>query len=277
MLSLFQKIHSADLVTEVTQGSSYELSLSRPVALFDLQSLKFKLRANEIHLWQAKLDDRLIERLEPILSEDERARAHRFRFEEDRDRFIVARGLLRMILGSYLSADPSELEFSYGEKGKPALKSPNKGGWISFNLAHSHEMAIYAVSRNRPLGVDLEFIKDGLADQAVAERFFSVNEVAALNALPAATRKESFFNCWTRKEAYIKARGEGLSIPLDKFDVSLAPGDPAALLKNDRDPEEVSRWSMQAVTTKTGYVAALVAEGHDWTLKHFELQARSLA
>lgn len=230
------------------------------------------LGRNEVHLWQARLDDQLADSLEVILSEEETGRANRFHFTNDRNHFIVARGLLRRLLAAYLGVSSSaDLTFSYGEKGKPFL-AENQQGLINFNLAHSHGMALYAFSHDRELGVDLEFVKDELADEKIADRFFSTTEVEALQKVPAELRRQAFFNCWTRKEAYIKARGEGLSMPLNEFDVSLAPGEPAALLRNHKDAAEVTRWSMKSIPVDPGYVAALVVEGHDWKLKSFCLE-----
>ena len=230
------------------------------------------LGRNEVHLWQARLDDQLADSLEVILSEEETVRANRFHFTKDRNHFIVARGLLRRLLAAYLGlASSADVSFSYGEKGKPFL-AENRQGSINFNLAHSHGMALYAFSHDQELGVDLEFVKDELADEKIADRFFSTTEVKALQRVPAELRRQAFFNCWTRKEAYIKARGEGLSMPLNEFDVSLAPGEPAALLRNHKDAAEVTRWSMKSIPVDPGYVAALVVEGHDWELKMFSLE-----
>jgi 4'-phosphopantetheinyl transferase len=142
---------------------------------------------------------------------------------------------------------------------------------LNFNLAHSHAKAIYAFSRGRELGVDLEFIREDFGGEEIAERFFSPGEIAALKNVPPELTKEAFFHCWTRKEAYIKARGEGLSMPLDVFDVSLLPGEPAALLCNHKEPAEVTRWSMQSVPVPDGFVAALVVEGHSFKLKRFSI------
>ena len=229
------------------------------------------LPANEVHIWLAKLDDYSAASLKLLLAEDELARATRFHFDRDRNHFIVARALLRKLLASYAGVGAAELRFSYAEKGKPSLEESQQGS-LNFNLAHSHGLAIYGFSRGRELGVDLEFIREDLADEKIAERFFSPSEIDELRKLPAELRKQAFFDCWTRKEAYIKARGDGLSMPLDGFDVSLAPGEAAALLRNHKEPGEVTRWSMQSLTVPAGYVAALVAEGHDWQLKTFTLE-----
>jgi 4'-phosphopantetheinyl transferase len=234
----------------------------------DLPLHTLTLSKDEVHVWHAALDDHLAERLKLILSEDEISRANRFHFAKDRNHYIVARGLLRRLLAAYLGMSSSELQFLYADKGKPYLEETQRRS-IHFNLAHSHDMAIYAFSSGRELGVDLEFIREDLAGEKIAERFFSQWEISALRSLPAELRKQAFFNCWTRKEAYIKARGEGLSMPLDEFDVSLAPREPAALLKNYKDFGEVSRWTMQSISVAPGYVAALVVEGQGWRLKKF--------
>jgi 4'-phosphopantetheinyl transferase len=241
------------------------------IGLTGLLACRLKLAPAEIHLWQATLNDRLADSLKHLLSADEISRADRFHFARDRNHFIAARGLLRTLLAVYLETKADELRFSYADKGKPYLEESARGG-IHFNLAHSHGQALYAFSTGRQLGVDLEFIREELAYERIAERFFSAREVERLRTIPAALRKQAFFNCWTRKEAYIKARGEGLSMPLDEFDVSLAPGEPAALLRNYKEPEEVDRWRMRSIALHTGHVAALVAEGHDWRLKTFAIE-----
>ncbi|MEP6743620.1 MAG: 4'-phosphopantetheinyl transferase superfamily protein [bacterium] len=229
------------------------------------------LNADEVHLWQAALDDRPADIFESFLSPDELTRAHRFHFIKDRNHFVVARGLLRNLLAAYHGVNSSELRFSYGAKGKPFLLLDTRTQ-INFNVSHSAGRAAFVFSRGRELGIDLEYVKDDFDDELIANRFFSRAEVLALRTVPAELRKQAFFNCWTRKEAYIKARGEGLSMPLDQFDVSLSPLEPVALLKNYREEREVSRWSMQAVPAPQGYVGALVVEGHDWKLKSFGLE-----
>src|SRR6476659_2394037 len=184
------------------------------------------LDATEVHLWQASLDGRPADIFESFLSADELDRANRFHFAADRIHFIVARGLLRNLLAAYLGINCAELRFSYGAKGKPFLLLDGQTQ-INFNLSHSHGRAAFAFSRGRELGVDLEFVKEDFEAELIATRFFSRSEVLALRLVPAELRNQAFFNCWTRKEAYIKARGEGLSMPLDQFDVSLKPGEPA--------------------------------------------------
>jgi 4'-phosphopantetheinyl transferase len=229
---------------------------------------QLSLTATDVHVWRADLCEpgARASSLLQLLAPDERDRAGRFHFQKDRDHFIIARGTLRTILGLYLQAKPQELRFVYSAYGKPALAPDNEAARLRFNVTHSHELALYAVTLGRELGIDVEHLREDMACHEIAERFFSRGEVQALSALPASQRTLGFFNCWTRKEAYIKARGQGLSLPLDNFDVSLAPGEPAALLRTRDDEQEALRWSLRDLNPGSGYAAALAVEGHDWNL-----------
>jgi len=226
------------------------------------------LSSAEVHVWQACLNPAAsyVEDLQRALSADELQRAARFHFPRDRRRYTVARGVLRDILGRYLGRPPSELLFRYSAYGKPALADDFDVAGVRFNVSHSHEMGLFAVTCGREVGVDIEYLGREIRGEEIAEHFFSAQERANLRALPAEMKHRAFFNCWTRKEAYIKAHGEGLSLPLDQFDVSLAPGEPAALLATRSDPREALRWSLQALTPGPGYVAALAVEGQGWQL-----------
>lgn len=226
---------------------------------------------NQVHVWCAALDrpEWLVNSLWNTLAPDERERAKRFHFRRDSEHFIIARGLLRNIVGRYSGIEPGALRFCYGPYGKPALAEELNAAMIRFNVSHSHGLALFAIARGREIGVDLEYARRGPSQEHIAERFFSRQEVAALRALPADMQAEAFFSCWTRKEAYIKARGEGLSLPLDQFDVSLTPGEPAALLSTRCDPQEASRWSLRELNPASNYVAALAVEGHGWELKRW--------
>jgi len=232
-------------------------------------SLRAGLPFDEVQVWIADLDCYLPDNFQPVLSTDEVERAQRFHFAKHRNHFIVARGLLRKFLAAYLNSNPADLTFEYAEKGKPSVASADA---IKFNLAHSHGQAAYAFSRNRELGIDIELIRQDFGGEDIARRFFSTHEVECLETVPKELAGQAFFNCWTRKEAYIKAIGEGLSMPLDDFDVSLAPGEPAALLQNRRGQTEVQRWSMRSLAAPDGYAAALVVEGNGWDFKQFRLQ-----
>jgi 4'-phosphopantetheinyl transferase len=236
---------------------------------FILSPTRLTPGVNQIDVWRADLELTLPElcRLQATLSPDELARAARFHFSRDRRRFIAGRGILRDILARYLERSPVELHFSYGPFGKPSLASHCAADGLRFNLSHSGCIALYAVARLREVGIDLERIESGFAEDGIAEKFFSPTEVASLRSLPAETRPQAFFNCWTRKEAYVKARGAGLQIPLDSFDVSLAPGEQAAFLS-----EAESGWSLQALTLDPDYVAAIAAEGNDWQLRFWQWQ-----
>ena len=224
------------------------------------------LSSDKVHVWRASLEVTAsrVQTLQNTLATDELSRAERFYFEKDRKRFVVARGLLRAILSRYLSIEASQLRFCYSPYGKPALATTPGQDVLSFNVSHSHGLALYAVTRGREIGIDLERVRADLDCEQIAARFFSPRENAVLRALPTELKSKAYFNCWTRKEAYIKARGGGLSLPLDQFDVSLAPGEPAMLLNTSGDRQEATRWSLRALTPGPGYVAALAVEGHGW-------------
>lgn len=242
-------------------------STTSPVPPWRLPPETLILGSDEVHIWRATLDQPIsqIESFRHTLAADEQARAERFYFQRDRERFIVARGVLRALLGFYLLSAPECLSFCYSSQGKPALAGESGGDTVRFNLSHSHGVALYAVTRGREVGIDFERIRFDLEVEQIAERFFSRREIATLRTLPIDLRTYAFFLCWTRKEAYIKARGEGLSLPLDQFDVSLVPGEPAALLSTHPDPHEALRWSLQELSPTPGYVAALAVEGHGWS------------
>jgi 4'-phosphopantetheinyl transferase len=208
--------------------------------------------------------------LAQTLTPDETGRAERFFFEKDKNHFVAARGVLRDILSRYLSTEPAQIRFQYNDYGKPALGPTFVQSGLTFNLSHAHGLALYAIAHHRQVGIDLEYIR-ALSDiEQIAERFFSNREQAAFRSLPDAQKRAGFFNCWTRKEAYIKARGQGLSFPLDRFDVSLRPGAPAALLEVKDDPQERARWSLQSLTPAPSYVAAVAVEGFGWQLKQWQ-------
>jgi 4'-phosphopantetheinyl transferase len=234
--------------------------------LWSVPSANLTLSSDEVHVWRAALDlaQSQVDYLREILSEDEAQRADRFAFERDRKRFTVARGLLRLVLSRYLNIDARQLRFYYSAYGKPALILPDNTDSLFFNVSHAHGLALYALARGSELGVDIEYVRPIQEVERIAQQFFSAQEQSALRALPEDQRLRAFFECWTRKEAYIKARGEGLSLPLDQFDVSLAPGAPAKLLAVASDEREHTRWMLQSLDPGPGYVAALAIEGQGW-------------
>ncbi len=175
-----------------------------------------------VQVWAVRLDDPSLdsEGGQDLLSDDERERAARFRFERHRRRYLAAHIALHEILGRYLAISPAKLSFEFGANGKPRLLPAMECG-LEFNLSHSNEMALIAVTRGRELGVDVEHVRQTFEFQEVAERFFTVKEVAALRSLPEALQRQAFFKCWTSKEAFLKAKGTGLSGPLDEVEISL--------------------------------------------------------
>ena len=215
---------------------------------------------NEVHIWRARLDVDWSWTFDEALCLEDRARADRFRFESDRRRFCVARASLRLILGRYLKAKPGRLQLDTNEYGKPYFADQKAAQGLRFNLSHSHQLALIAIARNREVGVDVEYVRPDFATDEVAGNFFSLAEVEQLRSLPSGLKTQAFFNCWTRKESYIKARGEGIYCPLDQFDVSLSPGSPAMLLNSRIDSKELGRWTFQDLFPENGYAATVAVE-----------------
>lgn len=228
--------------------------------------------SNDVHVWRATLDlpASRVQHLAQILSDDERIRAERFYFEQDRSRFIVGRGLLRTILSRYIGIAASQLQFCYGSHGKPDL-TESSGNWLRFNLSHSQGLVLYAVTRDRNIGIDVEQIRPMAEAEQIAKSFFSVEENAIFSSLPLHQKQAAFFSCWTRKEAFVKALGDGLALPLNQFDVSLSPDEPARLLAIKGDRSASTRWSIQELTPASCYVAALAVEGHSCNLACWQL------
>jgi 4'-phosphopantetheinyl transferase len=236
------------------------------------------LRGDQVHVWRVPLEfsPAGVNRLSQFLSKDEGDRAGRFHFDSDRNHFIVARAWLRIIIGYYLRVEPAELRFDYSSYGKPSLSKPfPEITRLNFNLAHSGELAVLGMTLRRQIGIDLERISGKVAHEEIARRFFSSSEIACLSSLPQAARPRAFFNCWTRKEAFIKAKGMGLSLDLDQFDVTLDDED-AALLRTRWDQSEAEQWSLRALNVGSGYVAAVAAEGRDWQLGYWQIDERMI-
>ncbi len=230
------------------------------------------LAGDTAYVWRVDLDvsGALGTRLETTLSGDERERAARLRSPTDRARFIAARGALRAILARYLKATPAALRFTYGSHGKPALDAAFGDTDLCFNLAHSGPLALLAVARECAVGIDLERARPDRDDMAIADRFFAAGEAAKLRTLSEDERPAAFLRCWTRKEAYIKARGDGFALPLDSFEVTLAPGDGPALLRARHGPDDAARWSLYDLPVTPGYTAALAVEGASARLELYD-------
>ncbi len=192
-----------------------------------------------------------------LLAQEERDRAGRFRLEADRERHIYGRGLLRELAAAYLGCLPGALEFVYTANGKPELTRLPGQRRLGFNLSHSGNRLLLAFAWDREVGVDVELLRTDVEIRQIAERFFSQHEQQTLLSLGKNEQIPAFFRCWTRKEAYVKAVGEGLSLPLSQFDVTLRPGEPARLLATRPDLREASRWALWNLDLGADYAAAL--------------------
>ncbi|GAB5535923.1 MAG: 4'-phosphopantetheinyl transferase superfamily protein [Rubricoccaceae bacterium] len=204
-----------------------------------------------------RVESEAVGTLRELLTSDERDRARCFRFDRDRDAFVVTRGALRRILSRYLNRQPEAIAFRYGTYGKPELAMDSD---LQFNVTHAGDIALIAVARGRQLGIDVEPVRVLPDADAIVERFFSANEVAVYRSLPASARPKAFFTCWTRKEAFIKALGDGLTHPLDAFDVTVRPDEPAKLLRV-RGVAEPPPWHVEALPIDLGYAATVAVEG----------------
>ncbi len=218
-----------------------------------------------VGVWLIDLDRPALapERLAAHLAPDERARAERFRFDVHRRRFATGRGALREILGRLLDRDPAALSFAYGTKGKPRLVAGGGGAGgdaLRFNLSHSQNAALLAVAWDREVGVDVEALRPLDDAPLLVERFFAPRERRTFAGLPETERLAGFYTAWTRKEAYVKARGDGLSLPTTAFEVELAPGSEARLVAFDQEPEEVGRWDLVGLEPAPGFLGALAVE-----------------
>lgn len=231
-----------------------------------------ELQPGEVHVWMANLDapPTQVVAYERLLNPDEHERAARLRLEHLRVRFVTGRGILRRLLGNYLQKAPEQVAFTYGPHGKPFLTMAKGAAPFAFNLAHSQNVAVYAFALADRIGVDIEQMREVIERDQIAERFFSLRERRMLAALPAQQREEAFFLCWTRKEAYLKALGAGITLPLDQFSVSLTPGAPAALLETAlTDPGNESGgapWTLLSFIPAPQHCAAVAIEGSDWLL-----------
>ncbi len=225
------------------------------------------LADGELHIWQTTLDvgSDQAGRLFRLLSDDERARAARFRFDRDRIRYIAGRAQLRLLLAEYVDMPPEQFVFRYGSNEKPSLAGPGP----HFNLSHSGALALYAVCADVEVGIDVELYDPDFAGQRIPERFFSPDEVSALRALPEPEQARGFLELWTRKEAFIKARGDGLSLALDSFSVTLGRGRPR-LLRTGWSQSEPDLWSFLDLSHKDGeFIAAVAAKTEEWRVVRY--------
>jgi 4'-phosphopantetheinyl transferase len=226
------------------------------------------LGADGVHVWCAAVRDVSVAEY-AVLSPDEQEHAARFYRDRDRTRFALAHVMLRDVLSRYVGVPAASLAFVVSDHGKPSLERRHLAEWLSFNLSHSRDLVLCAVARGRELGVDVEYAWPDRYYARIAEQFFSPLELAQLHQMPPSRHAEAFFRCWTLKEAYLKARGEGLSLPLDSFDVAFAPGECPGLRRVSGQPGETVRWSFASFTPAPGYAAALAVEGRNWSLQGF--------
>ncbi len=220
------------------------------------------LRPDSLDVWlfSLKSSQAALKEFRRCLSGDETNRADRFLFDRDRCHFTVARARLRQILGRYLNRNPAAIEFRYGEYGKPFLALNSGPDDILFNLSHSGELGLFCINRGRRIGADIEFQRQNVAFRQLAKRFFSQSEAEGLERADSALLKAMFYRIWTSKEAYIKAIGEGLSMPLDRFDVEYRVDHPPALLRTRPDSSEASRWFLCSIACQKGYTATVAIE-----------------
>lgn len=231
-----------------------------------------QLAGNDVHVWLFGLDagPSVAQALDGVLDTAQRARLQRLRDPRHRFRYTVAQGMLRRILGLYGQCPPDAFTLERGPRGKPYLPESSGLAWLRFNLSHSGDQALVAVSRGREVGVDLESLNRVFDPLALAKRFFTPGETAHLNALSQAQRREAFLLAWTRKEALVKAMGCGIMGSLAHIEVSVAPGAPPAWLRSFQ-PEDLARWDLRALPPIDGYAAALAAEGSGWTIRCYRI------
>jgi 4'-phosphopantetheinyl transferase len=245
------------------------LSESDAMQQWNMPPTHLQLTKGVVHVWLAHVDAYFMAIGKSLLSSDEQEKAARFYFERDRRRYAAAHSILRILLGRYLDCDPLAIRFRTNSHGKPAIDAPIQEQRLTFNLSHSNALALLAFTCDREIGVDVEYMRSNVEYEQLARHSFSPNEQQTLLSLPDNAIPQGFFNAWTRKEAYIKARGLGLHLPLHLFDVSLRPGEAAALLASREDAHEAARWTMRTLAPGAGYAGALCVEGDGWELQRY--------
>jgi 4'-phosphopantetheinyl transferase len=214
----------------------------------------------QVHWFPTDLPEARLDELAPLLAEDERARADRFRLPRDRNRYVAARGQLRILLASCLDRVPSAVAIEVGPDGKPEVRSVPGSERLQFNLSHSDGVGVLAIAIEDELGIDVERIRALPDASAIAERFFAAGEILALRAAADEERSETFFRYWTRKEAVVKSFGRGLSLPLHGFELSPDGLAPEQVMFRGEDPSS-ARWVLPLTPPYPGFVAALATAG----------------
>jgi 4'-phosphopantetheinyl transferase len=240
-------------------------------------SSNLSLGEKDVHVWRSNLDlpTARLQVLEQLLSREEKMKAERFYRDRDRRRYAAAHGILKSIIALYLGMEASWVRFQYGRNGKPVLVNEFANTGICFNISHSEGIALFALSRGRQIGVDIETVREIPEISQIASHFFSTRENEALNRIPKGKRLQAFFRCWTVKEAFIKAIGEGLRFPLDSFSVSIDPDEPAELFEVGGDTNEASRWAVETLLPEYGASGAVVVRGKKLRVRRIEWPSES--
>lgn len=235
------------------------IELRRCASVAELQE-PHELPPGRIHLWHASPTLLAFDKADAaaLLSPDEQARLERFRFVNDKNNFLFCRGMLRMLLASYLGDSPAELVFAYSAHGKPSLAGPSMD--LKFNMSHSNGDVLIAACLRWEIGVDIEQVRYDLNVREIAQRFFSTAENETIRTMPVTSCYDTFFACWTRKEAFVKARGEGLSCPLNSFDVSVNSHEERVTLTTRPDASEAGHWNVCSLNGLPGFAAAVAVE-----------------
>lgn len=230
----------------------------------------FRLANAKVHVWHASLEQpaNVVQKLEAVLSNDERQKAEEFRYQEHRQSFVISRGILRNLLSRYTNIQPKHIQLKYTLTGKPYLANRGETQDLSFNLSHAGLLVLYAISWGRQVGIDVECIRPMEEMNQVAHRIFSPKEYRKFQKVNQEARLKAFYNCLTRKEAFLKARGDGIYFPPQAVEVSFEPGFSARVLSIDGKEQEAKQWSMHDIKTWDGYAAALVVEGNDYSISH---------
>lgn len=218
------------------------------------------LKPHQVHVWSLNKSEHKnkLAAYWNILSKEEKESASKYRFTRDRDCSIIARGALRTLLGNYLKQSPERIKFQFGTHGKPSL---NELSDIEFNVSHSTNAIVLAFVQHNSIGIDVEYIKRNIEVKKIAKHFFSKEEIMSLFSMDESYYKQAFYNCWTRKEAFIKALGSGLSFPLDQFVVSLDSTKEAALLDTKWDEKEKDNWVLKSFEPAQDYIGAVTVKG----------------